>query len=106
MTRLKRIVKLPLKEGKFEELKKIFNFGKEIVAATEGCFYVRLLKDHNDPNLVFTISEWTDEDSLNNYRNSDEFRKYWPEIKCLLNKKPEVWSLIQIDSKRIEGDGT
>ena len=70
MARLKRIVKLPLKEGKFEDLKKIFNYGKEIVAATKGCFYVRLLKDRNDPDLVFTISEWTDEDSLNNYRKS------------------------------------
>lgn len=52
-----------------------------------------LLQDDENPNIVFTYSEWDSEEDLDNYRNSEAFRGYWPKIKGLLDKKTEVWNL-------------
>lgn len=87
------MVKLQLQDGKFEQFKEIFEYGKDVVAGSEGCFYVQLLQDDNDPNVIFTLSEWTSEEALNKYRSSEEFRAYWPKIKDLLSVKAEVWNL-------------
>jgi len=97
--RLKRIVKLQLTTGSFGEFKAIFNFGKNVVARSKGCFGVELVQDINDPDLVFTLSEWLDEEALNAYRESKEFKNYWPKIKDLLKEKAEVWSLQSVDIK-------
>ena len=93
MSRLKRLVKLTLKEGSFDQFKVIFDYGKYVVSGSEGCFGVQLLQDDTNPNIAFTLSEWTDEKALNKYRSSEEFRNYWPKIKSMLADKTEVWNL-------------
>ncbi|MEE9373942.1 MAG: antibiotic biosynthesis monooxygenase family protein [Saprospiraceae bacterium] len=99
MASLKRLVKLHLKPGKFAEFQDIFEYGKHVVTGSEGCQSVKLLQDDKNPDIAFTFSEWKNEGYLNKYRNSKEFRNYWPKIKFLLSKKTEVWNLSVIAEK-------
>ena len=91
-----RIVKLPIKEDNVEDFQAIYDYGRKVVLSSPGCRSLQLCRDQADPNIYFTISIWTDEGALNNYRSSKEFKSYWPRIKDLLKDKPEAYSLEDI----------
>lgn len=88
-----RIVRLEFsKDGATEFLPK-FEEIKFFVNSFPGCLGMQLLNDIKNPNVFFTISNWVSESCLEEYRNSDGFRKTWNAIKPLFIAKPEAWSL-------------
>ena len=52
---IKRFVKMTFKPEYIEDFKEVFNNSKEFIAAMEGCSYVELLQDIDNPTIFFYI---------------------------------------------------
>lgn len=89
-----RIVKLTIQPDKTAEFLAIFDESKSFILNSEGCSYVQVLHDTQQPHLFFTYSIWDSEDHLNNYRQSETFERIWQRTKLLFAAKAEAWSLV------------
>jgi heme-degrading monooxygenase HmoA len=78
---------------KVNEFLETFNSSKSLIRNFDGCLYLELLNDIDQPNIYFTYSHWHSEIELNNYRNSELFNKVWANTKVLFSAKPEAWSV-------------
>ena len=92
-----RIVKLSFHTEYISDFKTIFEENKHKIISQKGCNRLKMLKDINDVNVIFTYSWWDSQDDLNNYRNSELFKDVWSKTKILFNKKPEAWSTKKIN---------
>lgn len=90
-----RIVKMKFKKEKINDFIKFSIEIKPIIKGQEGCLYLEISQDVNDPEIFFTCSHWNSEDDLNNYRKSDFFMNIWPKAKEWFSSKPEAWSLTE-----------
>lgn len=90
---IKRIVKMTFLSEKVDTFKILFEERKEKIRAFEGCQYLELLQDINQPNIFFTYSYWDNEAALNAYRYSELFEDTWAKTKILFATKPEAWSV-------------
>jgi quinol monooxygenase YgiN len=88
-----RIVKMTFQPEKVDEFLSLFYEKKMHIEQFDGCRNVVLLNDIQNKNVFFTYSHWENEDSLNNYRNSELFNDVWKKTKILFAAKPEAWSL-------------
>ena len=88
-----RIGKLEFQEERTQDFLDFFDTIKHIVNEFPGCYGMKLYQDINRPNIVMTYSHWDHEDSLNNYRNSEQFGQIWPRIKPWFQEKPQAWSV-------------
>jgi quinol monooxygenase YgiN len=95
-----RFVKLSFSD---EHLEKFKTFEKSIaneIRLFNGCSYLEILQDVNNPQIFFTHSHWKTEQDLNDYRNSEFFKNTWNTTKQWFNGKPEAWSLNAISYKK------
>lgn len=88
-----RIVRMTFKEENVEEFLKIFNDSKGKIRNFKGCTHLELLKDFQQENIYVTYSIWEDEKYLNEYRNSELFKKIWGNTKKLFLEKTIAFSL-------------
>ncbi|MEB8345105.1 antibiotic biosynthesis monooxygenase [Flavobacteriaceae bacterium KMM 6898] len=88
-----RIVKLTFKKENIASFEQIFEESKEVIRNVEGCTFLELLQDRNNPNIFFTYSFWQKEENLDNYRNSDLFKNIWGKTKTLFAERAEAWSM-------------
>jgi heme-degrading monooxygenase HmoA len=88
-----RIVKLNFQTDKVLDFLEIFNQNKQLLAKSDGCNSLEILKCTSDTNTYFTISTWSSEDHLERYRQSEFFRKIWSEVKPFFYNKAEAWTL-------------
>lgn len=88
-----RIVKMSFHSKFIEEFQKMFDEKKQFIRNSDGCQLLELYQDKNNPEIFFTYSYWNDESDLENYRNSDLFKKVWAQTKTYFNDKPEAWSV-------------
>ena len=93
-----RIVKMSFNETHVDEFLSTFNLKKEQIRHFEGCKFLELYRDKNQPNIFFTYSYWNTEADLENYRQSDLFKNVWAKTKPLFNSKPEAWSVDKVVS--------
>ncbi|MFT6838359.1 MAG: quinol monooxygenase YgiN, partial [Sediminicola sp.] len=49
-----RIVKLTFKEENIASFEQIFEDSKQVIRNVEGCTFLELLQDRNNPNIFFT----------------------------------------------------
>jgi heme-degrading monooxygenase HmoA len=77
---------------KVVEFLTVFEEYKDQIKSANGCTRLQLIQNTNTPSQIATLSEWVDEESLNNYRNSDTFKKVWPLTKLLFKGKPHAVS--------------
>lgn len=75
-----------------------FEAKKHHIRNFDGCEFLELYRDKNNPNLFFTYSYWNDENDLERYRNSALFKEVWAETKVLFNDRPEAWSVDKVVS--------
>jgi len=92
---LVRIVKLTLKKENIASFEAIFEKNKTKIRQAAGCTFLELLQEKEDSHVFFTYSYWNSSKDLENYRNSEFFRKVWQKTKLLFEEKPEAWSLIK-----------
>ncbi|MCW3075673.1 MAG: antibiotic biosynthesis monooxygenase [Bacteroidetes bacterium] len=82
---------------KIEEFKAVFEANWTHIKSFPGCSHVELLQDLNNPSVFFTYSLWEDEASVENYRQSELFKRVWAATKILFNDKPQAWSVSPIN---------
>lgn len=87
-----RIVKMTFQEDKTEAFQEMVKQIHGTISGFEGCRKVNILNDTANPNIFFSYSLWEDERYLENYRQSEFFRKVWRKTKSLFADKPEAWS--------------
>ena len=90
---LVRIVKMRFRESEINTFKSNFEAIKMKIRNFEGCRYLVLYQDKNDPCTFFTYSHWDSTDHLDSYRHSKLFKGVWAETKLLFDAKPEAWSV-------------
>jgi hypothetical protein len=95
---IKRIVKMTFQADKIEIFKVLFEARKEQIRGFNGCEYLELLQNVNQPNVFFTYSFWNSETDLNAYRDSELFKDTWAKTKVLFDEKPEAWSVDSVTS--------
>ncbi|MBL4939219.1 MAG: antibiotic biosynthesis monooxygenase [Lutibacter sp.] len=92
-----RIVKMSFEDSKIEIFLENFNANKEKIRNFEGCNFLQLLRDKNNPSIFFTYSYWDSVAHLEAYRNSDLFKSVWAKTTILFNNKPVAWSVDSIE---------
>ena len=88
-----RIVKMSFEADKIDLFLANFNENKENIRKSKGCELLELYRDKTNSNVFFTYSYWETENDLENYRNSELFKKVWSKTKILFNDKPQAWSV-------------
>lgn len=88
-------------KDKISDFLEIFNNSKPKILKSEGCQFVELRVNRNNSIEFFTISHWDDEIHLELYRSSDLFKNTWNKTKKLFSEKPQAWTLIDIENKKI-----
>lgn len=89
---LKRIVKMTFRPDETDVFIGLFESKKSLIRNFDGCKYLELVRDINNPAIFFTISIWDTDNSLQNYRRSDLFKTTWEETKALFSEPAEAWS--------------
>lgn len=87
-----RIVKMTFAEESVGDFLANFQKNKEQIRNFPGCHKLILLRDHQNPNVFFTYSWWSQATDLENYRQSELFQGVWSFTKSLFSAKPEAWS--------------
>ena len=88
-----RIVKMTFRPEETSNFLELFNQIKEKIRDVEGCDYLELMEDYDDPNSYSTYSKWQDAKALEAYRKSDLFDGVWKNTKAMFAKKPIAFSL-------------
>ncbi|HET8809278.1 MAG TPA: antibiotic biosynthesis monooxygenase family protein [Flavobacteriaceae bacterium] len=95
---LVRIVKMNFRKEEIEHFQLFFQEKKNFIRNFEGCRFLELYQDKNDPEIFFTYSYWENEAALDNYRHSELFKNVWAATKKMFGGKPEAWSVDKIVS--------
>ena len=89
---LVRIVQLEIQPEFTEKFLSLYSAHQEMILGREGCISLQLLQSDDNPDSLATLSHWTGEEALNQYRNSEFFRKLWSEVKPLFASKARAFS--------------
>ena len=88
-----RYVRMSFQPEKVAEFLAFFETVKSQVRHFQGCNFVEILQDINQPNVFMTHSHWNSEEDLNNYRDSEFFKYVWGNTKIYFNEKPMAFSV-------------
>lgn len=92
-----RIVKMIFRAEEISNFLEVFEANKALIAGSEGCTSLQLLRQKDEPDVYFTISVWESEDFLNQYRHSELFAQVWGKTKKMFAGKPEAWTLVSME---------
>ncbi|OEJ98503.1 antibiotic biosynthesis monooxygenase [Flavivirga aquatica] len=90
---LVRIVKMGFYKRNIETFLSTFNDNKQYIRNFNGCIFLELYRDKNNPTVFFTYSHWKSEEDLESYRKSDLFIDIWSKTKPLFSMPAEAWSV-------------
>jgi quinol monooxygenase YgiN len=93
---IKRFVKMQFQPQRTDEFIKVFTDNWQHIKAFEGCSHVELLRDTSDPCTFFTFSIWRSDADIENYRNSDLFKRVWGTVKPMFSDRPQAWSVSDV----------
>ncbi|MBR9860368.1 antibiotic biosynthesis monooxygenase [bacterium] len=88
-----RVVKMTFRPEEVEGFLEYLDTIKHKIESRPGLVNLRIYRDTNNKNVVFTLSTWLDSEHLNLYRKSELFAEVWPKTKALFSDKAEAWSL-------------
>lgn len=90
---LNRIVKMTFESDKIELFLAYLPQYQAAIRQSPGCRYLQILRDTQNPCIVFTYSHWENAESLDQYRNSPLFQTVWAQVRQWFAEKPQAWSL-------------
>ncbi|MCO6495366.1 MAG: antibiotic biosynthesis monooxygenase [Bacteroidetes bacterium] len=93
---IKRIVKMTFKPEEVDNFLKLIDHVLPLIEQMEGCRGVKLYSQEGAKNVMFTLSLWDNNESLEKYRASDLFKTTWTQTKRYFSDKPQAWSINQI----------
>ena len=70
-----------VKEGRLEEIKKLFAELVPEVRKEEGCISYGLYEDIDNPMTLAMLEEWASEESLEKHKNTPHLRSIGPLVK-------------------------
>ena len=79
--------------SKEDELEKVLELGKELVAATvkeDGCIKYEIFQDVENPRALIVVEEWESMEALNNHMASDHFKRILPEMNKSMSQEFEL----------------
>jgi len=95
-----RIVRMVFEEEKIDDFLQLFHATYSRIRFFEGCGFLELHRDADQPNVLYTMSRWTDASALEQYRSSELFLTTWAQTKQYFAGKPQAWSLENIVENR------
>ncbi|MDH5475486.1 MAG: antibiotic biosynthesis monooxygenase [Cyclobacteriaceae bacterium] len=87
-----RFVRMTFKEEEVENFLLIFESSKHNIKNFPGCNHLELFQDYHNPAIFSTYSTWENDEYLDNYRNSELFKKVWKKTKVLFAESPVAYS--------------
>ena len=87
-----RIVRMTFQLEKVPLFLEIFEESKNKIRATNGCIFLELWQDLENPCVFMTHSHWSSAEDLENYRHSEFFKATWAKTKLLFEEKPLAFS--------------
>jgi heme-degrading monooxygenase HmoA len=91
-----RIVRMHFREDAITTFLDVFKENQEAIRTFPGCIKVELLKDRRSNNTYATLSHWSTEEDLEQYRKSRLFEDVWSRVKPLFAARPEAFSLERV----------
>ncbi len=88
-----RIVRMTFQKEKVSEFLEMFDGVKSKIRAFEGCEYLELWQDADQPNIYLTHSHWQNPANLEDYRHSELFKTTWAKTKPMFADKPMAFSV-------------
>lgn len=96
-----RIVRMTFRENETDAFLKIFEENKHFIRNFPGCTHLELWQDENQKNIFITYSFWEDENTLNQYRDSELFKSVWEDTKSLFSEKPIAFSSKKLQEVKV-----
>lgn len=93
---LTRIVKMTFVPEKVPAFLEIFAASRDKIRNSEGCTHLELLRDAHEPNVIYTLSRWENDASLQRYRNSEVFKSTWSKTRVLFEERAVVFSMSEL----------
>lgn len=88
-----RIVRLTFQADKIQDFLANFEENKQKIRHFEGCLYLEVWRDVDNPNIFCTCSHWISTEYLEKYRQSALFKKVWAFTKTLFADKPVAFTV-------------
>ncbi len=88
-----RIVKMYFSEDTAPLFLEIFERHKVAIRNFPGCSHLQLVREMDVPFCYCTVSRWDQQQSLENYRDSELFITVWRQVKPLFVRKTDAFSL-------------
>ena len=88
-----RIVQMTFKDDTIQLFLDFIQKYVQQIRASEGCTHLKILRDQQNPNIIFTYSHWDAPQYLEQYRHSDLFQSVWAQTKQWFGDKPRAWSV-------------
>ncbi len=91
---LTRFVKMTFRPESVDEFLQLFEGVQDQIRGFEGCLFLELLRDTDDPRVFFTRSNWESPVAFDKYRRSELFATTWKATRAFFDTKAEAWSLV------------
>lgn len=96
---IKRIVVMEILPGQEDIFLNIFEEVKQEIRNQPGCTSLEVLQGHHHEHVTLcTISTWTHDGALEDYRSSPLFKSTWSRVKPLFAHKARAWTLTPIET--------
>lgn len=95
---LVRIVKMGFYKQNIEAFLSNFEDSKQRIRNFDGCKFLELYRDINEPTVFFTYSFWESEEALEKYKKSELFNTVWSKTKPLFSKPAKAWSVEKLQT--------
>ena len=94
------IARIKAKQGSEKELEDAFrDMIKKVRAAEPGCLTYVLHKSNQDPTMFVWYETYTDDAAFASHRKTDHMKEMGARIANLLDRKPEIEILTELDRK-------
>jgi quinol monooxygenase YgiN len=88
-----RIVRMYFVSEGVDDFLEIYERTRAAIENMEGCSYLELMRDTEDPNAFVTISHWESASDLEHYRQSELFKNVWNRVKALFSRPADAFSM-------------
>jgi len=84
------IAKLPIKEGKMEEILAEFKVLMAEVAKEEGTVLYSLNSEKAKPNTLVVVEQYKDKDAFNFHSSTPHFKEFFTKSAAFIGENPEI----------------
>ena len=91
------IAKLPIKEGKMEEVLAEFKVLMAEVAKEEGTVLYSLNSEKAKPNTLVVVEQYKDKDAFNFHSSTPHFKEFFTKSAAFIGENPEIVVMKEIN---------